>query len=149
VTIVKYLIDTNALSRIGRKSRGSLFVRDNCKLPSEVLYEAAAFPDIAMLRTLEYPVTADVLNLVKTVMATVQPGEKDLIDLYHGRGNADPILIAVALDAIDKSQVTLLEEDWQIVTDDEGVKKKAAEFGLMAVSSADFNNRIALASSEI
>ena len=40
MTIVKYLIDTNALSRIGRKSRESTFVRDNCKIPSEVLHEA-------------------------------------------------------------------------------------------------------------
>jgi hypothetical protein len=55
MTIVKYLIDTNALSRIGRKNRESTFVRANCKLPSEVLHEAATFPDIAMLRTSTTP----------------------------------------------------------------------------------------------
>lgn len=149
MTIVKYLIDTNALSRIGRKNRGSAFVRDNCKLPSEVLYEAEGFPDIAMLRTLEYPITADVLNLVRKVMATVPTGDKDLVDLYHARGNADPILIAVALHAIATSRDTLLEEDWQIVTDDEGVKKKAAEFDLTTISSADFKTLIASTSSGV
>jgi len=142
VTIVKYLIDTNALSRIGRKNRESAFVRDNCKIPSEVLHEAATFPDIAMLRTLEYPVSADVLNLVREVMYTVPPGDKNLIDLYHARGNADPILVASALDAIAKSEETLLVEDWQIVTDDEGVKMKASEFNLRTVSSAEFTKLV-------
>lgn len=143
MTIVKYLIDTNALSRIGRKNRASAFVRDNCKIPSEVLHEAATFPDIAMLRTLDYPISADVLNLVRAVMSTVPPGDKDLIDLYHARGNADPILVATALDAIAKSEETLLVEDWQIVTDDEGVKKKASEFNLKTVTSAEFAELVA------
>lgn len=142
MTIVKYLIDTNALSRIGRKHRGSTFVQDNCKIPSEVLREAATFPDIAILRTLEYPVSADVLNRLREVMATVRPGDKDLIDLYHVRGNADPILVATALDAIAKSEETLLVEDWQIVTDDEGVKKKASEFDLRTVTSAEFKKLV-------
>lgn len=142
MTIVKYLIDTNALSRIGRKDRGSTLVRDTCKIPSEVLHEAAMFPDIAILRTLEYPMSADVLNLLREVMSTVPPGDKDLIDLYHVRGNADPILVATALDAIAKSEETLLVEDWQIVTDDEGVKKKAAEFDLRTVTSAEFKKLV-------
>lgn len=142
MTIVKYLIDTNALSRIGRKDRGSTLVRDTCKIPSEVLHEAASFPDIAMLRTLEYPMRADVLNLVREVMCTVPAGDKDLIDLYHVRGNADPILVATALDAIAKSEETLLVEDWRIVTDDEGVKEKAAEFDLRTLTSADFKKLV-------
>lgn len=142
MTIAKYLIDTNALSRIGRKRRGSTFVRDNCMIPSEVLREAATFPNIAILRTLEYPVRADVLNRLREVMATIPPGDKDLIDLYHVRGNADPILVATALDAIAKSEETLLVEDWQIVTDDEGVKKKASEFDLRTVTSAEFKKLV-------
>ena len=85
--------------------------------------------------------SANVLNLVRKVMH-VPPGDKDLIDLYHVRGNADPILVAIALDAITRSEETLLVEDWQIVTDDEGVKKKAAEFDLKTVTSADFKNLI-------
>lgn len=147
MTIVKYLIDTNALSRIGRKSRTSAFVMNNSRLPTEVLHEAATFPDIALLRPLEYPTTADVLNRLREVMATVRPGDHDLVDLYHARGNADPILIAVALDAINKSRSTLFEEDWQIVTDDKGVEKKAAEFHLTTITSADFDKLIASASS--
>ena len=135
MTIVKYLIDTNALSRIGRKHRGSTFVRDNCMIPSEVLREAATFPDIAILRTLEYPVSA-ASNRLREVMATVPPGDKGLIDLYV-RGNADPILVALTLDAIAKSEETLLIEDWQIVTDDEGVKEASA-FDLRTVTSAEF-----------
>ena len=147
MTTVKYLIDTNALSRIGRTNRGSTFVRDNCKIPSEVLHEAASFPDIATLRTLEYAVSADVLNLVRKVMATVPPDDKSLVDLYHVQGNADPILVATALDAMAKSEETLLVEDWQIVTDDEAVRKKAAEFDVTTVSSEDFKKMIGPATS--
>jgi predicted DNA-binding protein (UPF0278 family) len=36
----------------------------------------------------------------------------------------------------------LLVEDWQIVTDDEEVKKKASEFDLRTVTSAEFNKLI-------
>jgi predicted DNA-binding protein (UPF0278 family) len=36
----------------------------------------------------------------------------------------------------------LLVEEWQIVTNDEGVKKKAAEFDLKTVASAEFKNLI-------
>lgn len=90
----------------------------------------------------EYPMSADVLNLLREIMSTVPPGDKDLIDIYHVRGNADPILVATALDAIAKSEETLLVEDWQIVTDDEGVKKKAAEFDLRAVTSAEFKKLV-------
>jgi hypothetical protein len=46
------------------------------KIPSEVLHEAATFPDIAMLRTFEYPMSADFLNLVREVMSTVPLGDK-------------------------------------------------------------------------
>lgn len=139
---VNYLIDTNALTRLGREHRGSNFLHAKCRIPSEVLYESRAFPDIESLRTLEYKVTAAILELVREVMATVRPGEHDLLDLYHARGNADPILIAVALDAIAKSRETLFEEDWQIVTDDEGVKSKAAEFDLRTVSASEFKQLV-------
>lgn len=101
------------------------------------LARKADIPYSLFFAPLEYPVSADVLNLVREVMSTVPPGDKDLIDLYHVRGNADPILVATALDAIAKSEETLLVEDWQIVTDDEGVKKKASEFDLRTVSSAE------------
>jgi hypothetical protein len=36
----------------------------------------------------------------------------------------------------------LLVEDWQLVTDDEEVKKKASEFDLRTVTSAEFNKLI-------
>ena len=36
-------------------------------------------------------------------------------------------------------------EDWQIVTDDRGVKEKAVEFGLRTVSSAEFKKLIGAA----
>jgi hypothetical protein len=95
-----------------------------------------------MLSTLAYEVTTDVLEVVRTVMAAVRPDSYDLIDLYHARGNADPILIAMALDAMAKSRETLFEEDWRIVTDDDGVKDKAAELGVRTISANELRQQI-------
>ena len=79
------------LSRVGRKNRESPFVRDNCKIRARCCTRRDV-PGHRDAGTLEHPVSAGILNLVREVMSTVPPGEKSLIDLYHVRGNADPIL---------------------------------------------------------
>ena len=53
MTIVKYLVDTNALSRMGRKNPGAPSF-GQLQDPKRGLHEAATFPDIAML-TLSTP----------------------------------------------------------------------------------------------
>jgi hypothetical protein len=44
-------------------------------------------------------------------------------------GNADPILVAAALHAIDGELDSLFPDDWQIVTNDAAVQRKAAKSG--------------------
>ena len=61
----RYLLDNNALGRITPAQRATLFVKEACRLPSEVLYEARGFPDIELLNQLEYPTTASVLTSAK------------------------------------------------------------------------------------
>lgn len=135
---VWYLVDNNVLIKLKSAQRASTFFRDNCWIPSEVLHEARGFPDIAVLRELEYPMTARILEFVNDVMKTVAPGDFKLVDLYRNVGNADPILVATALDAIRKADETLFKQDWQIATDDGVLRMKAAEFGIGTLSFKEF-----------
>lgn len=135
---VWYLIDTNVLSKLTPAQRASTFMQGCCRIPSEILYETSGFPDIAMLRELEYPVSPEILDLVREVMKTVPPGDFKLVDLYRAKGNGDPILIATALDGIRAAEQTLFEQDWKIVTDDAAVRSKAFEFEIGTLSSKRF-----------
>lgn len=138
ITERHYLLDNNALSKIPRHDRSGEFVRAFCRIPSEVLYEASGYPDIATLADLEYPTTAPILGLLAEVMATVHIGDTSLIDLYHNRGNADPLLIACALHARRANSPFLFGEDWIVVSDDRAVRAKATVFGVECLSSASF-----------
>lgn len=138
MSLDRYLVDNNVLSRISREQRRSQFFRDRCRLSTEVLHEASGFPDIEELRKLEYKVDADVLVRVRSVMATLEPGDFKLVDLYRNQGNADPLLIASALQAMERSTETLFHENWSIVSDDAAVRAKATEFGIESLGYGDF-----------
>lgn len=133
-----YLLDNNVLGKISRRDRNGEFVRTLCRIPSEVLYEASGYPDIATLAELEYPTTIKVLGILAEVMATVDVGDTSLVDLYHNRGNADPLLIACALDAQRASSKFLIGDDWVIVSDDHAVQTRATAFGVEFLTSASF-----------
>jgi hypothetical protein len=51
-------------------------------------------------------------------------------------GNADPILVAAALHAIDGELDLLFPNDWQIVTNGAVVQRNAPEFRLTTTKSA-------------
>jgi hypothetical protein len=138
VIAIRYVLDNNALNKLTAEQRASEFVREHCRIPAEVLHEAQGFPDIDRLRDLEYPMSPGLLETLKTVMASVPPDDKKLIDLYSNTGNADPILVAVALHATDGESDWLFPNDWQIVTNDTAVQRKAAEFGIATLKSIDF-----------
>lgn len=138
VNLVRFFIDTNVLSRLTRAQRASKFFRDHCSLCSEVLHEASGFPDLAELRRLEYPMSAGVLARVRVVMLTVPPGDFRLVDLYRNLGNADPILIASALEATEAESGRLFAVDWHIVSDDAAVISKAKEFDVTTLGYDDF-----------
>lgn len=94
----RYVIDTNALSQLGRSRRASRFFLENTVLPEEVMYESAGFPDIETLRDNVHPMTPQVLHWLSEVMSTVPDGDTRLIDLYANQGNADPLVVACALE---------------------------------------------------
>jgi hypothetical protein len=135
-----YLLDANVLSRLSAGQRRSRFLRDHCKIPSEVLYEVRGFPDVEHLRALEDRLDSEVLEIIRQVMGTVPPDDFKLVDLYGNKGNADPILVAAALTGMRRAETTLFVEQWAVVTDDEAVRAKASEFDVAWLSSGEFVN---------
>lgn len=135
----RYLIDSNALSRLSVWERKSDFVVNYCRLPSEVLHEARWFPDLKQLKELEYPTTPEVLECLKEVMATVPAKDRSLIDLYANEGNADPMIIACGIHAMRIVEKLLFGETWIIVTNDKALKQKAIEFNLTVCTSEEFS----------
>lgn len=133
-----YMIDSNALSKLSRQQRVSDFFQENCHVPSEVLHEARFFPDIDALKDNEYPMTGRVLEILIEVMATVSVDDTKLVDLYANRGNADPIVVACAVDGQRASQHMLFGPNWVVVSNDKAVRAKAEEFGIEVWTSAEF-----------
>src|SRR5690625_5410863 len=64
----RYVIDTNALSQLGKARRASTFFLEHALIPEEVMHEAAGFPDIASLRDNVHPTTPRVLHWLTEVL---------------------------------------------------------------------------------
>lgn len=135
----RYLIDSNALSKLTPEQRAGEFFLKNCLVPSEVLHEARWFPDVEQLKAVEYRTTARVLGVLREVMTTVPVGDTALVDLYANRGNADPLIVACAVDAKREVEEGLFGPTWAIVSNDNAVRAKAAEFGIEVRTSAEFD----------
>jgi hypothetical protein len=133
-----FVIDNNALSFIKREHRASEYFRVHCRIPSEVLHEAEGFPDIEVLKRLEYPTTASVLKLLIEVMASVSTDDTKLVNLYANLGNADPLLVATALDGQRNDAEALFGPVWTVVSNDKAVQAKAREFGLVVKTNQEF-----------
>jgi len=133
-----YLLDNNALSHLSRAQRASRFFFTRCRLPTEVLHEAKGYPDAASIRTIEYPTSASVLKQLGTIMATVHDEDTALVNLYANKGAADPILVACALDATEKSAQYLFAPAWVVVSNDKAVRAKATQFGVESWTREEF-----------
>lgn len=131
----EYVIDNNTLGLLSRTQRASIFFQQNAHIPSEVLYEARGFPDIGILQQNEYKTTPSVLSQLARVMATIDPTDTRLVNLYANRGNADPIVIACALDGQDRDSQYLDSPPWLVVSDDKAVRAKAEEFNLTVITN--------------
>ncbi|WP_420096345.1 hypothetical protein [Brevibacterium sediminis] len=134
----RYVIDTNALSQLGKARRASTFFLEHAVIPKEVMHEAAGFPDIASLRDNVHPTTPRVLYWLTEVLSTVLDDDTRLIDLYANLGSADPLVVACALEGQEHDSQFLLAPEWIIVTGDEAVRAKAEEFSLRVLSNSQF-----------
>ncbi|WP_257479143.1 PIN domain-containing protein [Acidipropionibacterium jensenii] len=144
----RYVIDTNALSQLGRRRRASAFFLENAVIPEAVLQEAEGFPDIGSLRENAHPTTVRVLQWLITVMATVAETDARLVNLYANLGAADPLVVACALEGQEYDSQYLDSPEWLVVTADDAVRAKAEEFGLQVLGNSEFAARIDAASGE-
>lgn len=133
-----YLIDANALSKLTPAQRASEFFRARCRIPEEVLHEARWFRDAEQLEGVEYRTTGRVLEILREVMATVPVYDTTLVDLYANKGNADPLIVACAVDGTREAERALFGPTWAIVSNDNAVRAKAQESGIDVRTSEQF-----------
>lgn len=134
----RYVVDTNVLSQIGKRRRASTFFLENTVLPEAVLHEAEGFPDIDSLRNNVHPTTPRLLQILIEVMATVPDTDTSLVNLYANLGNADPLVVASALEGQEYDSQFLMAPEWIVVSGDEAVRAKASEFNLKVLSKDQF-----------
>ena len=139
---VMFVVDTNVLTQLGSSRRASAFFRKNARIPAEVLHESRGFPDIDELWKNVYLTTATVLNHLARVLETIDTADTELIDLYANEGNADPFVVACALDGRDQDESLLFSPEWLVVTGDRALRDKAKEFGLKVLSKEEFASMI-------
>jgi hypothetical protein len=136
-----YLLDNNALSHLTPEQRASAFFHERCSLPSEIIHEADGFPDAASFKDLEYPTTANVLEHLGLVMATVPNSDVRFVNLYANKGAGDPMLIACALDGMEEASAHLWGPIWIVVSNDNAVRAKATELGVETCTRDEFFTR--------
>jgi hypothetical protein len=134
----RYVIDNNTLNQLSRPQKASKHFRDNVHIPDEVLYEARESSDIADLRHNRYPTTQSVLTELVRVMANVPVDDTKLIDLYANQGNADPLIVACALDGENRDSQYLDAPEWIVVTSDKALRAKAEQFELRVITNSEF-----------
>ncbi|MGN6428065.1 MAG: hypothetical protein ACTHMF_14690 [Leifsonia sp.] len=136
-----YLLDNNALSHLTREQRSSIFFRERCRLPSEVLHEAKGYPDVEVFKQVEYLTTIRVLDFLRVIMETVREGDTALLNLYANKGAADPMTIACALDAMSEAAALLFGPRWIVVSNDSAVRAKARELEVESCTREEFLSR--------
>lgn len=134
----RYVVDTNALSQLGNRRRASSFFLENAVIPEEVLHESSGFHDIESLSENIHPTTPRVLHWLREVLRTVPDDDTDLLDLYSNLGNADPLVVACALEGQEHDSQYLEPPEWIVITADGAVRAKAEEFELKVLSNAEF-----------
>lgn len=133
----QYLLDNNTLIRLRAEGRHSIMRRRDCHIIEEVAHEARYLDDVGELEQMRLSVTTTTLRILQRVMASLGP-DNSLVDLYRNKGNADPLLIASALEKVEASETTLLPERWLIVTEDHGLREAATALGVRTLSLAEF-----------
>jgi len=134
---VIYLMDTVSVAKLSQQEVSSNFVHTYCRVPDEILYELRDSSYYAILDTLRYEVSADVLRAGREFLKSLAVNNL-LLDLYNFEGNGDLILIAVALHEAELNSHMLMRTEWKILTDDKGLRAAAEGEGVVVVTTEDF-----------
>jgi len=78
-------------------------------------------------------VTADVLHELTRVMSRIPADDFQVVDLYRNQGNADPLIVATALELRRCEEEKFFGDEWVIVSSDEAVVGLAREYGIAAL----------------
>lgn len=132
----RYLLDANVVSRLTAEQRASPFVSKYCRIPADVMHEVRGLSDWSSIAHIMLSVNAATLSCLRDVMATITPGDLSLVDLYHFKGTADPVLVAAAL-AADHGDGQLWPTEWHVVSDDKAVRDTATVLDVPWKSRAD------------
>ncbi|MFC5370766.1 hypothetical protein [Arcanobacterium bovis] len=133
-----YFLDTNALTRLHPKERTGNFFMKNCHIPSSVLNEVGDPIDKGKLSTLEYPINAKILEIVKRIMEKLDIHDTSLVNLYSNKGTADPFLVATAIYARDLEATKLFSTLYIVVSNDKAVRKICDCFDVETIDSTTF-----------
>lgn len=133
-----HLLDNNVLAKLTVAQRASAAFQRSCRIPEEVLWEASGLPDASALERCTYPTSPVVLHALVEVMSTISPSDRTLVDLYANQGAGDPLLIACLLVATREASEALISPEWALVSSDNAVLLKAAEFGLATAMVSEF-----------
>ena len=135
-----FFLDTNVVSHLRAEHIASPFFLERCLIPAEVFHESDGR---AELRPIVYAVTEAVLTALGDVMASLEPGDLSLINLYRNAGNADPMLVACALVETRKAEHMLVAPTFVVVSHDGAVRDKCRDFGIPSMARGDFLARMA------
>lgn len=137
-----YLVDNNALIALTRKRVKTEFFADHCRITVDVLHEASEHRERRRLMALAEPTTSEVLEQVRVVMAAVEVGDTNLVDLYGNKGAADPGLVATVLAHAAAQDGYLLPDKWVIVTLDQAVLDAAKRHQVPTMTPGDLADLI-------
>ena len=138
----KFLVDNNALVMLTASRIRSEFFRENCSVTADVLWEASENPEHSFLATIVIAATPALLEQIRVVMKSVEPGDTGLVDLYKNLGTADPGLVASALEARAADDGKFFADEWVLVTNDHAVEKLAAAFNVSTIKPKQLAERI-------
>jgi hypothetical protein len=137
----RLLLDNVTLSKMTPAQRSSPYVRDYCRVPTPVLFEAQGLIDAEALDRIEYETTIGVLSQVTKIVNGLEPGDR-LLDLYRNEGNGDVFLLAVGLVETNIAAGQMFGDDWVIATDDVRLAAEATRIGITTCTSTQFIYRL-------
>lgn len=136
-----YIVDNNALAKLGRRRRKTDFFRNHSMIPEDVWREAQGYIE-QDLSDRVCRVNPAILYHLKSIMDDVSVGDTTLVDLYQNKGTADPTIVATALAGRDKWTDALWPVRHIIVSNDKAVVSLAKRHDLETLNSGEFNRLI-------
>lgn len=114
------------------------FVRSNCAVIDEVVYESRNSMRASSIKKLQQPLRAKDLELLKAISQDCIEKYK-ILDLYEGSGDALLLATALATNEPNDRQLSMFTANKPtIVTEEKAVRRACDDFNLQWMSQKDF-----------